>query len=938
MKKQVFAAAIALGLAGGFAAQAVPAKRGIREIVQPDGTVVKAEQRGDERFHYFMSENGVPMVRDTDGMMQYVALNKSGELEFTRVTKENNGARKAPAKDAGNYGTEEVLEALYKHNSAQRANTASLPQSGMGRMTGDFPRTGDIPALVFLVEYQDVKFTHPDPAQYFGDMVNKEGFNEYGGTGSATDYFLKQSGGQFRPQFDVFGPVTLPNKRSYYGGNSGGGDKAAEDMLVHAAKLLDDQVDFSKYDLDNDGKVDNVFIFYAGQGEASYGPVESVWPHQWELSVVGKAFKLDGKTIDRYACTNEWEQNRPDGVGTFIHEFSHVMGLPDLYHTVNSYAEYTPDTYCVMDYGPYNNNGCTPPNYSAYERNAMGWIEPQLLNGPASVTLKEIGENNECCLIQTEKSTEFFLLENRQQTGWDKYIPGHGMLIWHIDYVTSVFDRNVVNNMKSHQYVDIVEAGGVANSTTTSTLASYPWPGTRNKTSFTSTTSPALKSWAGKGIDVPITEIAENNGVISFNVCGGKIDLEMPEGVKAKGNDDGSADLSWDAVQNAVGYKLNLYTKDASGEPAVYALEDYYTTGTSNKAEHLKSETTYYLTVTACAGQNESEPSDETSFVMPALAWEFLSPQTLPTEDYDESGFTACWESLEGAVAYILNVEAETDGGESTELTEFGSNDTMTLPQGWNWTGTSTYTSNSQGFFGNSAPSLKFTASNQNLTTDINPYEITNVEWWQRGANASAQNKVTLEGRSDATDTWSTIYFCNPSPNSGETITVKNMPSNIHQLRFVFSKVMGNLAFDDLKITVKSLGTEPLEGYENKNVGNTESHKVVFGDLKPNACYFTVKAVDADGKESTVSDRRRVSRMDNTGISSPANGATGLSISGLTITYTASAGEMLRVFNMAGMLVASAKTNAAGMATVELPAGGLYIVSTASGATKVSLR
>ncbi|MDE6310376.1 MAG: M6 family metalloprotease domain-containing protein [Muribaculaceae bacterium] len=937
MKKQVLAAAVAFGLAGALTAHAVPAKRGFRDIVQPDGTVVKAEQRGDESFHYFMSEQGVPMVRDAEGLMQYVALDKSGELLFTRVTAANKGARKAPIKDAGDFDTNAVLEALQTRNKAMRAQAqGSLPQSGMGRFTGNFPRTGDIPALVILVEYQDVKFTLKDPAQYFGDMINKEGFNEYGGTGCANEYFIKQSGGKFRPKFEVFGPVTLPNKRSYYGGNSYGGDKAAEDMVVHAAKLLDDQVDFSKYDLDNDGKVDNIFIFYAGQGEASYGPAESVWPHSWDLSQVGKAFKLDGKTIDRYACTNEWEQNRPDGVGTFIHEFSHVMGLPDLYHTQGD-ALYTPDCWSVMDYGPYNNDGCTPPNYSAFERNAMGWIDPVLLDGPATITLNEIGDNNECCLIQTEKSTEFFLLENRQQKGWDAYIPGHGMLIWHIDFVQNVFDRNVVNNTQSHQYVDIVEAGGVANSQNTSTLASYSWPGTRKKTSFTSSTSPALKSWAGKGIDVPITDIAENNGVITFNVCGGKIELDRVAGLNATGKGDGSADLRWNAVPNAIGYKLNLYTKDAAGQPDVYVLDNFYTTGTSYTAEHLKSETDYYLTVTACAGQNESEASEELSFTMPELAWEFTSPQTLPTEDYDESGFTANWEALEGAVAYILNVEAETDGGESTELTEFGSNDTMSLPQGWNWTGTGVYTSNSVGYFGTSAPSLKFSATNQNLTTDINPYEIINVEWWQRGANSSAQNKLTLEGRADATDTWSTIYFCNPS-TTAETVTVKNMPSGVHQLRFVFGKVTGNLAFDDLKITVKSLGTSPLEGYVDKNVGNTESHKVVFGDFKPTSCYFTVKAVDADGKMSTVSDRRRVSRMDNTGITAPEGGVNGISISGLTITYTAASGEMMRVYNMAGMLVASAMTNAAGTASVELPAAGLYIISTATGATKVSVR
>ncbi len=939
MKKQVLSLALAAGLCGSLTLNAVPAKRGLRDIAQPDGTTVKAELFGDEYFHYFLSEDGLPLVQEQDGSMRYVRLDKDGKLVYSTMQAENAPRRSAAGRAfTEGVDAEAVIDALYRRASGE-GRMKTVAQNGMGLFTGNFPRTGDIPALVFLVEYKDVKFTHPNPAQYFGDMINKEGFSEYGGTGSANEYFIQQSGGKFRPKFDVYGPVTLPEKRSYYGGNDlRGNDNAPEDMLVHAAQLLDDEVDFSKYDLDNDGKVDNVFIFYAGQGEASYGSAETVWPHSWELSVAGKAFKLDGKTIDRYACTNEWEQSRPDGVGTFIHEFSHVMGLPDLYHTINSGAAYTPGEWSVMDYGPYNNDGCTPPNYSVYERNAMGWLEPELLDGPSGITLEEIGSSNRGCIIQTEKETEFFLLENRQQTGWDAYIPGHGMLIWHIDFVQSVFDRNVVNNSQSHQYVDIVEAGGVANSSNASTMASYSWPGTRNKTAFTSTTTPALKSWAGKAIDMPITDISESaDGIISFKVAGGPIDLGVAKNVKAEGHDDGTASLSWDAVEFARGYRLNLYTKDASGNPEHYALNNQYCTETSYKAERLLSGRTYYFTVTATAGNSAGDASEEVAFDMPELAWAYMIPQVSGVADVSLNGFTARWNKVVGAVSYILDVTAEVGDGVRTDTYGFGSGNTVDIPEGWAWDGTSNdiYTSNSVGYYGAAAPSLKFKSTGQALTSAVMNFPIDKIEFWERTAGNSASNKLTIEGRATADDEWEAFFDITPAKKA-ETVVVDAVPSTVRQIRFVFTKTSGNLAFDDLKIQTSASKRVAVEGYTNKNVGDTDSHGVVTTGIEASEWYFTVRAVNAEGQESLASDAFRVSAT--SGIGEVTGPARGISTEGLTLTYSGESGDCVRVYNAGGMTVGEAKAADDGRAAIEVPAAGLYIVGTPSGATKIYVK
>ena len=164
-----------------------------------------------------------------------------------------------------------------------------------------------------------------------------------------------------------------------------GNDQRPEEMIIEACQMLDDTVDFSEYDRDGDGYIDNVFVFYAGRGEASGGASDTVWPHSWDITAATSVpYVFDGVRLDRYGCSNEWEVDRPDGVGTFVHEFSHVMGLPDLYATKYTGA-FTPGAWSAMDYGPYNNDGCTPPLYSAFERYSLGWIEPLPIDGPVNV-------------------------------------------------------------------------------------------------------------------------------------------------------------------------------------------------------------------------------------------------------------------------------------------------------------------------------------------------------------------------------------------------------------------------------------------------------------------------------------------------------------------------------------------------------------------------
>lgn len=566
MKKLILT--LLAGIIPATALWAVPARHGLLRFTQPDGSVIELRKTGDEYSHITLSPEGYPVTADAEGFYCFAEIDESYALRATDV-------RVAPvhtldARSRAEIGRIDLsrVPSLITRRAEDAAMSPSRAPGGIGLKDDAFLGRKELNGLVILAQYQDVKFTD---SSLFDEMLNEEGFNKYSGTGSARDYFIDASDGQFTPQFDVYGPVTLPENMAYYGGNnSSGSDSNAARMIYDACKALDGEINFKDYDLDGDGYVDNVFLFYAGYGEASYGPDDSVWPHQWSLSAAGLSLTLDGVRINKYACANELEKDSrgnpiPDGVGTFIHEFSHVLGLPDLYVTQGD-GYWTPGIWSVLDQGPYNNNGRTPPTYSVYERYSMGWIEPRVLSGRATVELQPIITANEACIIPTDKDNEFFLLENRQQTGWDKYIPGHGMLIWHVDYNKTVWSRNTVNNLASHNYVDIEEACGTTyspyNFSSTSAyynaLAGYAFPGTKKVTSFTDDTNPSMKTWGGIGLGLPLTSIAENSGVISFLVKGGGCDADVPVTVAPTAKGDGWFEATWLAAEGAQAYLLDV--------------------------------------------------------------------------------------------------------------------------------------------------------------------------------------------------------------------------------------------------------------------------------------------------------------------------------------------------------------------------------------------
>lgn len=502
-------------------AYAVPAMPGLVKVTQPDGTELSIRLHGDESRHYATTSDGMMLVQAKTGFFEYAVPDAQGLPTASGIKAQPIELREpSQTQWLGQINQKQLVEATMSVPAALKTPTGE-PKYIFD--TTAFPCSGEPHSLVLLVGYSDVGFSMGDAHDYYDRMLNAKNFRDNGATGSVIKYFKESSDELFRPVFDVYGPVQLDHPRYYYGENDErGNDKQPELMLVDACRKLAEagEIDFSQYDTNGDGFVDNIFIIYAGKGEASSGIAETVWPHSFELTKAGIDLQYNGVTISKYGCSNELRNdNVPDGIGTFVHEFSHVLGLPDLYNTVNSMDDETPGPWSVMDRGPYNNNSCTPPAYSCFERYSLGWCEPDTLAATGDYTLQDINASNHCYLVPNPKNgREFLMFENRQQQGWDKYIPGHGMLVWHIEFAQQVWNSNTPNNNPGHKRVDIVEAdnkyGGYS-------YEGDPWPGSKKKTEFSRTTRPALLTWSGKDFDISaLTDIAETDGVITFSATG----------------------------------------------------------------------------------------------------------------------------------------------------------------------------------------------------------------------------------------------------------------------------------------------------------------------------------------------------------------------------------------------------------------------------------
>lgn len=542
-----------------FAALSKPAKPGLVYLTQPDGTGFYARFLGDEMMRIKVTEDGSAITQDSDGWWCYAEYDVNACKKSTgyKVGRYVNPAALAASREI-------PFERLVQSRSATIAKVRHKEAMDRGIIQRIKPdlltrSSSDIPlekrGLVILVQFkgQDEKFTYKK--QHFEDMLMQENYSAFSATGSAREYFEDQFKGSVRFSFEVSDIVTLDNDAAYYGGNDAkGNDKNPHLMVMEACEILDSQtdIDFADYDQDGDGEVDNVFVFFAGMDEAEGAPESQLWSHAWYIKDgAQKDCFLDGVRINRYACASELNmisQNEPSmaSIGTFCHEYSHTMGLVDMYDTdyqLGGYGAALWGSTSLMDSGGYNNNGNTPPNFNALEREMMHLSDPVILRTSGSYSMKPIQEG-QYYRLDSDNLGEYFLFECRSLSGWDRYIGGSGMLVYHIDRskkesgFSPVYELNVtaedrwiyineVNANAEHQCADLIEADQRVDIYTSSYDETYqnycrslqgvffPYSGV---TTLTPESSPGLKCWGEASVGKTLTDIAYDGNQVSFRL------------------------------------------------------------------------------------------------------------------------------------------------------------------------------------------------------------------------------------------------------------------------------------------------------------------------------------------------------------------------------------------------------------------------------------
>lgn len=476
MKKALLSLALLMASLG---AGAVPASQRPFSYIQPDGKSFVLTLVGDEHAHTYMDSEGFTVTIGENGY-----LVRTGEKAVSTLAR-----RRTESLSHGIGGTFRPAQGKTTHG------------------------------LIVLVNFDDLKFNNTQAEIY--EQMNTEGYSRNGATGSARDYFVAQSSGQFLPVFDVVGPVDLDMPYRYYGANDAkGSDKNAAVMIFSAVQkaVAGSLVNLDDYDADNDGIVDMVYIIYAGLGEADGGDPSTVWPHMWNLQASGMFANqyISGKRLGLYACSAEYRGDKTfSGIGTFCHEYGHCLGLPDIYD-VGYNDGYGMASYDIMSSGAYLNNGNTPPNYSGFERYSVGWLMYDDVQTERDITLQPLAESNTAVRLSSPHNPdEYFVLENRQQEGWDAYLPARGLMITHIDYDEQVWDRNAVNADPDHQHVMMMAAD---NNWTKSTQSGDLYPGLLDNTSFSDTSKPNSVLWDGTPLGKPVSGISLSGSDVNFHV------------------------------------------------------------------------------------------------------------------------------------------------------------------------------------------------------------------------------------------------------------------------------------------------------------------------------------------------------------------------------------------------------------------------------------
>ena len=859
---------------------AIPAYPKPLKVKQADGSWLTIQMRGDEHGHYVLTSDGIPLVFNARQENYEYADWKDGKVQASGIKAVEASERTAKVKAfVESLDKSAILESFKRARLQQLQQTLSSRRNAslkagsnpQKEKLNNFPTIGEVHSLVILVQFADTKFSTvgSDAHQFFNNMLNEPGFTySNGANGSARDFYLNSSNGRFQPQFDVIGPVTLPEKYSYYGANQGSSvDNPArlEQFVREACTLADPLVDFSQYDHNQDGYIDNIYFFYAGKGEADSGDGNAIWPHSAYYSDMAKdaglsetSLKLDGIEVGNYTCSNEINGTlitpQPAGIGTFVHEFGHVLGLADHYDVNYGMTTFAPGSFDTMAQASYNNNGNTPAAFSAYERACLGWLDLTVLkNGVDSLNvLPDLNDSNKAYVVPVggTNDEEYFIMENRQKKGWDAFIPGHGMLLWHIDYDAKAWEKNELNITGTHQRVDIVEAD---NKLTDNTRAGDPFPGTSNVTQCN------LTSWAG-GKVMSLDDIEEKDGIINLMLGGLNLKLNTPD-VKVTEVQDSSIVVGWTDVPVAKRYVLNISSVVNGKKESLplYNNKVYTAAQPSLHVEGLSPETTYEITLQANRGSYSS-----------AVYTQQLTTAAIPFSKYyvtdvkatavGKTGFTASWEGMEAADDYVVTLHKLVYATEATQKGYDFSDELEGMPSLWKTNGNL-----SMNNYGEESPCLRLNKIDTYLKMASVGNRISSVKFF---AKSSSSTKATLAVEAYQNGEWKQIATLQGGADmaSGDTYSY-DLPELADSVRLnVIQRTSGAFYIDDVLLGCNALIHEPVAAYQKVSTnGKTE---FAFSGLETDATYALVVNASKKGELSYSSKELIVTPASSTGISS----------------------------------------------------------------------
>lgn len=491
-------------------------------FTQPDGSHIKILLKGDEYSKWAETKDGYALLFDSKGYYEYAKVDERNYMVPSGIIAKSPETRTA---EDINFLSNTKLHLTYSKEQLAMLRTAASVRNNAA--TRSFPTIGNHKLICILIGFQDVPFqkTHED----FENLFNQVNYSASGASGSVKDYYLENSQGQFNLTVTVAGPYVADHNMAYYGANNSNGDDADPRALVtEAVTKADADVNYADFDNDGDGKVDGVYVIYAGYGEEAGASSDAIWAHAWSITPL----TLDGKTVSRYSTSAELRGNsgtQITTIGVICHEFGHVLGAPDYYDTdyAESGGQYTGNgNWDIMAGGSWNNHGLSPANHNPYTKVYIyHWASITTISSPQDIEIFPTNTTQaNYYRINTKTAGEYYILENRQSIGFDTALPGHGLMVYHVN---KDFDAFLSSNKLNAGFPQMIYPVCASNtSIINSTPSSFgninsdgcPFPGSSSVTEFTDYTKPSEMSWDGYYTGVPITQIAENSTTKSITL------------------------------------------------------------------------------------------------------------------------------------------------------------------------------------------------------------------------------------------------------------------------------------------------------------------------------------------------------------------------------------------------------------------------------------